>query len=358
MRILFLVPYPIEKAPSQRFRFEQYFVLLKEYGHSYALQSFINEHAWTRIYQSGSLFLKIFDVIKGYYNRSLILFKVPFYDLIFIHREAAPLGPPVFEWIIAKVIRKKIIYDFDDAIWIPNTSDENKIAAILKWHQKVGSICKWSYKVSCGNDYLCDFARQFSCKVVYNPTTIDSENLHNPDLFELRSKKDEKITIGWTGSHSTLHYLNDVVPVLAKLEESFPFRFLVIANKNPELSLKSFEFKAWDVHSEIEDLSTFDIGIMPLTEDQWSEGKCGFKALQYMALKIPAIVSPFGVNKEIVKHGLSGFHCITSAEWEKYLVKLIEDKDLRKQMGSHGRKMVESNFSVKSNQDIFLSLFE
>src|SRR5690606_7070629 len=119
---------------------------------------------------------------------------------------------------------------------------------------KVGSICKWSYKVSCGNNYLCDFARKYNPSVIYNPTTIDTKHLHNRDLFESSNKKDDKISIGWTGSHSTLHYLNEVVPVLAKLEESFPFRFVVIANKNPALPLKSFEFKAWNVHSEIDDL--------------------------------------------------------------------------------------------------------
>lgn len=358
MRILFLIPYPLAEAPSQRFRFEQYLEILKERKHSYAIQSFLSESAWARIYKPGNLFIKVLDIFQGYIKRLLILLKASEFDFIFIHREAAPLGPPVFEWVIAKIIRKNIIYDFDDAIWIPNTSDENKIAAQLKWHRKVPLICKWSYKVSCGNDFLCNFASQFNSSVVYNPTTIDTINLHNPGPNDIQKKDKGKLIIGWTGTHSTLPYLSELVPVLAKLEEHYDFDFLVIANKNPELPLKSYIFKAWNGNSEIEDLLAFDIGIMPLTEDQWAAGKCGFKALQYMALKIPAVVSPVGVNKEIVKHGVEGFHCRTSAEWEKYLINLIEDKDLREQMGSHGRKTVENNFSVKSNQEVFLSLFE
>ena len=358
MRILFLVPYPLGKAPSQRFRFEQYLETLKEKKHSYIVQSFLDEDAWTRIYKRGNLFLKVVDIVRGYLRRFLILFKTSAFDVVFIHREAAPLGPPFFEWFIARVLRKKIVYDFDDAIWIPNTSEENKIIANLKWHQKVGSICNWSYKVSCGSEYLCSFANRHNGHAIYNPTTIDTEHLHNPGLYEARNKRDKKITIGWTGSHSTLHYLDELVPILAKLEDSLPFRFVVIANKNPELPIKSFEFKTWDVSSEIEDLLEFDIGIMPLRPDQWSEGKCGFKALQYMSLGIPAVVSPVGVNKEIVTHGVEGYHCTTDSDWESHLAALIQDEGLRKQLGSNGRKKVEEQFSVLANQERFLSLFE
>lgn len=357
MNILFLVPYPLAKAPSQRFRFEQYLAILKERGHNYTLQPFLDERAWSRIYSPGNFFLKALDILKGFVRRFFVLFKAADYDFIFIHREAAPLGPPIFEWMIAKILKKKIIYDFDDAIWISNTSEENKIAADLKWHQKVKLICKWSYKVSCGNEYLCIYAAKFNGKVVYNPTTIDTEYLHNPKLRP-DLKKTESIVIGWTGSHSTLHYLDALIPVFSKLEKTYNFKFLVIANKNPECPLKSFEFKQWDVNSEIYDLSLFDIGIMPLTADQWSEGKCGFKALQYMALEIPAVVSPVGVNKTIVDHGINGFHCATEDDWERFLIELMDSYSLRKEMGKKGREKVESYFSIASNEATFLGLFE
>lgn len=356
MNILFLVPYPPGKAPSQRFRFEQYLKILKDTGHTYTLQPFLDEGAWSRIYSPGNFLLKALDILSGYLNRILILLKVSKFDFIFIHRETAPLGPPVFEWIIAKILRKKIIYDFDDAIWIPNTSVENKIAASFKWHQKVSIICKWSYKISCGNEYLGKYATKFNGRVVYNPTTIDTENLHNPNL--LSDLKKDDIIIGWTGSHSTLPYLDHLIPVLSKLEKSHNFRLLVIANKNPEYSLKSFEFKQWNVNSEINDLSRFDIGLMPLAADQWSEGKCGFKALQYMALGIPAVVSPVGVNKTIVNHGINGFHCKNESDWEKNITKLIYDTQLRKELGERGRKKVQTQFSVDANAATFLGLFE
>lgn len=276
------------------------------------------------------------------------------YDWVFIHRECAPIGPPVFEFIIAKVFGKKIIYDFDDAIWLPNTSQENKLAGWLKFHGKVKSICKWSYRVSCGNEWLADFARQFNSQVVVNPTTIDTEKLHNPKLF--LKKSNEKIVIGWTGTHSTLLYLTPLIPVLQSLEKKYPITVRVISNKNPELPLQYFEFIPWKKETEMQDLISFDIGLMPLTEDSWSNGKCGFKALQYMALEIACIASPVGVNTTIISDGLNGFLCSSNAEWEQTLERLIQNTELRKKVGTIGRQTVVERFSVSSNSSVFLSL--
>lgn len=276
------------------------------------------------------------------------------YDWVFIHRECAPLGPPVFEFILAKVFRKKIIYDFDDAIWLPNTSEENSVAGWLKFHGKVRWICRWSYRVSCGNEWLADFARQFNSSVVVNPTTIDTDKRHNPNLLE--KKPNEKIVIGWTGTHSTLQYLTPLIPALQSIEKKFSVIVRVISNKNPQLPLQNFEFVPWKIETEIQDLMSFDIGLMPLTEDAWSNGKCGFKALQYMALEIPCVASPVGVNTRIVQQGVNGFLCSSNAEWEHILENLIQQSELRKFIGVAGRQTVVDKFSVSSNSSVFFSL--
>ena len=101
-----------------------------------------------------------------------------------------------------------------------------------------------------------------------------------------------------------------------------------------------------------------DIGIMPITEDPWAMGKCGFKALQYMSLEMPALVSPVGVNAEIVDHGINGYHCSSNREWLTQLEYLIVHKDVREAMGRNGREKVIKHYSVLSNSDNFLSLFE
>lgn len=164
--------------------------------------------------------------------------------------------------------------------------------------------------------------------------------------------------IGWTGTHSTIKYLDILLPVIRRLEREFTFRFMVIADKDPRLSLKSYEFRQWNKDREIEDLLEFNIGVMPLSDDPWAKGKCGFKALQYMALGIPAVVSPVGVNALIVEGGVGGYICNSEESWYGSLKKLLTQEDLRNEMGLKARKKVESFYSVESNKKNFLSLFE
>lgn len=353
MKIAFLFPYPHGTAPSQRFRFEQYFDFLKEKGIEYQLYSFLDNKTWDILYKPGHKVAKVLGILMGFLRRFALMFQLSKYDYVFIHREVTPIGPPIFEWIIAKILNKKIIYDFDDAIWIPNTSATNSIVAGIKWHGKVASICKWAYKVSCGNEYLCNYAREFNSNVVYNPTTIDTVHLHNI----LSNHVAPKPVIGWTGTHSTMMYLDEIVPVIEKLNLKYDFDFVVISNKAPDFQLPNLKFVPWNKSTEIADLAQIHIGIMPLTEDAWAKGKCGFKALQYMSLGFPALVSPVGVNSIIVENGKTGFVCNNVDEWEQGLEILLQSAEKRKEFGANARLFIEQNYSVNSNKNNFLGLF-
>ncbi|MBC6607172.1 glycosyltransferase family 4 protein [Hymenobacter sp. BT188] len=354
MHILFIMPYPHGRAPSQRFRFEQYLDFLTEVGHTYELAPFISEATWAILYKPGHTLAKAMGILGGFLRRVRLMFSVQSYDYVFIHREASPIGPPLFEWLIAKGLGKRIIYDFDDAIWITNTSEANKIAASFKWHHKVESICRWSYKVSCGNKYLRDYAQQFTQRAIINPTTIDTVNLHN----QVRDQHAPgRLVIGWTGTHSTLKYLNQVVPVLAELETRYDFEFRIISNQPPTLPLLSLRFQPWNKSTEIRDLAGMHIGLMPLEDDLWAKGKCAFKALQYMALGIPAIVSPVGMNTEVVQQGINGYVCTTPAEWQQSLESLLKDPELRIRLGEAARDTVVKRYSVLANKQNFLKLF-
>ncbi|MBK6264560.1 glycosyltransferase [Marivirga sp. S37H4] len=356
-KILFVCPYPFDEAPSQRFRFEQYFPVLKEKGFQYKIAPFLSPKAWAVLYQKGNKLKKVTSIFFSFMKRSALLFQLKPYDFIFIHREASPVGPPFFEWAVRFLWRKKIIYDFDDAIWLDDPNEAGSLKSRIKWKKKVKSICKWSYKVSCGNQYLADFASKFNAMVVVNPTTIDSENLHMVQNKLPQTDKKTPPIIGWTGTHSTLHYLNDVIPILEKLETQYDFKFLVIANKRPDFSLKSLIYIPWNKATEIKDLNQMDIGIMPLTDDIWSKGKCGFKALQYMALAKPVVASPVGVNQHIIENGRSGYLAVTEAEWETALTTLLTQENRRIEMGLNGLQKVRKHYTVNSNSNNFLSLF-
>ena len=358
---MFLIPYPLHESPSQRFRFEQYLSILERKEYSLTIQSFLDNSNWKVFYSKGYEFAKLRALISGFAKRIIATAKSPMYDFVFIHREVTPVGPPLFEWILVRILRKKVIYDFDDAIWVTDNRKESLFLKASKWRAKVSSICRWAHKVSCGNEYLLRYARIFNRKVILNPTTIDTKNLHNPNLYTRSDKGGgDKIRIGWTGSHSTLKYFEEIVSILKRISQDFPStEIIIIADKKPIVNdLDNMKFVKWSINSEIIDLLQFDIGIMPLPDDEWAKGKCGFKALQYMALEIPAVVSPVGVNPMIVEHGINGFLCATAEEWYEALANLIRNPDLRKRMGSAGRKKVIDNYSVLSNGETFLSLFE
>ncbi|MFY0651313.1 MAG: glycosyltransferase [Cyclobacteriaceae bacterium] len=353
MKILFLAPYPLKAAPSQRFRFEQYFDLLQANGMEYSFQSFYDQITWEVLYKKGNSLKKGWGLISGFLRRLKLLFSIFRYDRVFIHREVAPIGPPVFEWLIANVFNKKIIYDFDDAIWLPNTSTENTMISGLKWHNKVASICKWSHVVSVGNAYLGEYSSQFNRNTFVNPTTIDIQSVHVPS-----QKSNDLPIIGWTGTHSTGKYLEQIIEVLKEIAQEVEYHFIYISNKPSELDIPNMEFVQWSATSEIEDLNRIDIGLMPLEDDEWAKGKCGFKALQYMALEIPALVSPVGVNVEIVDDGVNGFLCSNSEQWKNCINQLLKDESLRRQLGKEGRRKVIEKYSVQSNQENFLSIIK
>ena len=362
MKILFLFPYPHGTAASQRFRFEQYLDFLREEGITCRLEPFWDAETWKILYKPGHVFQKAKGIAKGVWYRCKILFSMPHYDFVFIHREAAPVGPPVFEWIIAKVLRKRIIFDFDDAIWLPNTSKQNKVAARLKWHSKTKSICRWAWRISAGNKYLADRGLEFrhnsairnpQSAIFTIPTTIDTQNLHN----RVKDQQTGDFVIGWTGTHSTISYLEPLVPVLQKLEKEWGFTFLVISDQEPAFTLRSLLYVPWNKATEMDDLLRMNIGLMPLADDAWSQGKCGFKALQYMALGIPALASPVGVNTDIVQHGENGFLCRTPADWENSILEMMQTPARRQRMGQAARRTVEERYSVTANRRIFRGLF-
>jgi glycosyltransferase involved in cell wall biosynthesis len=358
-QIFFVVPYPLHSSPSQRFRFEQYFGHLNDSGYKFRVSSFLTPANWRTFYQTGSSRMKVAALIGGTLRRLRDLMVISSYDFVFIHREAMPLGPPIFEWLVAKVCRKKIIYDFDDAIWLAEQPNEKLIKVAGKWRSKVGAICRWAYKVSCGNDYLCEFAASYNSRVISIPTIVDTENYHNPRLHARKTGRNG-ITIGWTGSHSTIKYLGLIEDVLKQLQTQHPeIHVVVIADRRPKFrTLSSFQFLEWNRATEIADLMNIDIGVMPLPDDSWARGKCGFKAIQYMALGIPTVASPVGVNTTIVNHGKNGFLAHERESWFSTIEQLIQDADLRKAIGEEGRATVINRYSVKSNLSVFLNLFE
>lgn len=351
--VYFIVPAPEGISPGQRFRFEHYLSFLTELGIRYHISNFYSLTGWKKLYTPGNKTGKILVVLRGLLKRTADLFRIISYRYVYVYREAAPVGPPFFEWVITKVFRKKVIYDFDDAIWVPVTSEYNKSASAFKSFGKVAKICKWSWKVSTGNAFLASYAGQFNKNVVIIPTVVNTDDIHN----QLQEQETDKPAVGWTGTFSTIKYIDIVLPVLEELQQQYDFTFVVIADKDTALPLKKYRFIKWSRESEVNDLLSFHIGLMPLYDDEISRGKCGFKAIQYMSLGIPALVSPVGVNSEIVDQSVNGFVCATPKEWKEGLELLLKNNSLRQQMGREARKKIEAFYSVRVTRQQFADLF-
>lgn len=351
--ILFIVQYPENVSPAQRFRFELYKGLLENNGFTVTTLPFIDKYGYAVIFKNGFYIRKSFAVLKGFFKRFILLFQVQKYAYIFLQSGVAPIGPPVFEWILIKVLGKKIIYDIDGAIWMEKFSEKNRLPQMLRNANKVPLICKWAYKVSCGNEYLCSYAKRYNSNVVYNPTCVDTERLHN-----IRANHNvQRVTVGWTGSFSTLKYLDMLEPVLSRLQKKYDFDIKIICNQQPALNLKNLNYVEWSPENEVTELSKCQIGVMPLTNDEWSEGKCGFKLIQYLALEIPAVSSNVGVNKKIIDENINGFLCNSETEWYAAIEKLLLNADMRKKMGIEGRKKIVREYSLLSNGENFMFLF-
>jgi glycosyltransferase involved in cell wall biosynthesis len=350
-RILFAVPFPVGEAASQRFRFELHYEGLRASGVEFEHAAFWDAKTWSVLYRGGHVRTKLAGLLKGFGRRLLLLLRLGRFDLVFVHREMTPIGPPIFEWVVAKALRKPMVYDFDDAIWLRHASEANRFMERFKSYRKVGRICRWADRVSVGNEFLGDYARRFNDDVVTNPSSTDTDHHHD----RIKAATGGVPVVGWTGSHSTLEYLASLVPILDELAAEVAFRFVVIADRAPPPASGRIEFVPWDKRREIEDLLAFDIGVMPLANTEWARGKCGFKIMQYMALGIPPVASPWGANAQIIDHGVDGFLCADAGEWKTALRALILDPELRARIGRAAREKAVTRYSAKANAGRFLA---
>lgn len=353
-RILIATLHRPDRSPSQRFRIEQYLGFLRENGFEIDFSYLLNEEDDKQFYQPGNFNAKGLILLKSVGKRLKNLFPPGKYDIAFVQREAFMLGTSLFEKLLKRT-GAKLIFDFDDAIWLHNISEGNKRLAFLKNPDKTAEIIKTADLVFAGNEYLRDYARQYNSNVVIVPTTIDTDHYKKVD-----KKPSNQLCIGWSGSVSTIEHFEYLLAVLKRLKEKYDDKitFKVIGDQNYQVPELGIEGKAWKKEEEVSEISSFDIGIMPLPDDEWTKGKCGLKGLQYMALEVPTIMSAVGVNTAIISDGKNGFLAKDFEEWYLKLCLLIENKELRDRMGKAGRKTVEDEYSTRAHQTQYLNFFK
>lgn len=353
-RILFIAPHRPDRSPGQRYRFEQFVPYWQRNGYEVDYAWFIDESDDAVFYSPGNLVSKARIFAKSWVRRMRHVRVSRDYDLLFLQREAFMTGSLRFERGF-KRSGVPMVFDFDDAIWLSNVSPGNRRLNWLKDPAKTSAIIGMSDAVIAGNAYLADYARRFHKDVTIIPTVVDTDRYH-----PVERRPDGQVVIGWIGSHTSMTHLYEAMPLVQALHERFGerIRFRVISDRRFEAPGIPVEHVAWSSQGETSALSGIDIGIMPMPDDEWSRGKCGFKGIQYMGMGKPAVLSAVGVNTTIVQDGENGFTASTMEEWMHKVGMLVEDADLRARLGQAAFNTIRDRYSVAAWRDVYLALFD
>ena len=239
----------------------------------------------------------------------------------------------------------RLVFDFDDAIFLRSNGEPSKLR--MKRFQHMMHVCD---QVWAGNTYLADMARRLNNNVDTLPTSI------KPEKYSITTNQpSENIDLVWIGSSSTRKYLVDLLPTLELLsEKNSHCRLKIIADFDLETtSIKTLPIQ-WGADTEAKELASSHIGIAPMTDNPWTQGKCALKILQYMASGLPVVASPAGINKDVVINNETGYLATTTEEWLEALQVLISDAALRVKLGKSGRENVIKNYSEASTANKML----
>ena len=321
------------QAASTRYRLAQYVPGLKENGIDLRITPLLRDEYVTRTFAGQTYSIK--ELIIDYVNRLASLTKQGKYDLAIVHVELFPLLPG---GIKSRLLRVPYIYDFDDAFFLKYRQKRfRRVSFLLK--DKFAPVLSRAAAVLAGNHYLADYANQLNSATTFLPTVVDT------DRYVLASERHDLFTVGWIGSPSTSVYLSALALPLAQLGREGPVRFIIVGGRCEPIDGVEVVNLPWDEATEVRLINTFDVGVMPLFDDEWARGKCALKLIQYMACGVPVIASPVGANLDVINDSC-GLLASNSDAWLGGLRRLRDDRGLRRDMGVAGRQRVEQFYSL------------
>lgn len=337
MRLLVLPKYG-RLGASSRLRSYQHLPFFRHVGIDVHVHSLLGD-AYVRALYGKKRDLR--SIVSGYMTRMGKLFSARSFDAVYMEKEALPWLPAVLELggLPAKV---PLVVDYDDAIF--HSYDQHPHGFVRRLlGEKLDKVMRRADLVTAGSRYLVERAQAAgSRRVELVPTVVDL------DRYSLTPRvQGDALTIGWIGSPSTAHYLRLVSEPLEKLCRNRPIRCVAIGARPDQLVGTPFSALPWSEDTEVASLQSLDIGIMPLPDEAWERGKCGYKLIQYMASGVPVVASPVGENRNIVQAGQNGYLANTPAEWGARLEQLIDDAQMRRQFGQAGRRRVETEYCLQ-----------
>src|SRR5262245_29959921 len=339
-----------EEGAGCRFRVAQFIPYLRSVGIDVTLRSLFDADFFHLVYKPGHYLRKASAFASLSLRHLGTLYDAGSFDAILIYREIFPIGPALIERLLARGDRRPVVFDFDDAIFLPNVSDANRPILPLKSPGKVATIISHSDHVIAGNDYLANYARRFNDAVTVIPTCVDTTRfVPRPEAFSGNGSGAERdLIVGWIGSPTTASYVQGLSRVLQRVAARHRF-VMRVSGPNEPLDIPGLitDQPPWMLDREVELFNTCDIGVYPLTDDEWARGKCGFKAIEFMACGVPVVASPVGVNREIIEDGVNGLLAAAEDEWVEKLERLLVDRELRRLLGQAGRRTIDERYSLR-----------
>jgi glycosyltransferase involved in cell wall biosynthesis len=348
IRVLALASYPVEAA-SSRYRIVQFIEPLAARGIDVTFSPFLNASLFDALYKPVKIVWRLPVIAARTLLRFGALLRARRADVVFVQREAILFGPPVVEWLITRLLRRPLVLDLDDATWIPYPSPVyGRLATLLKWPSKTNRLIRFAHAVTCGSPNIAAYVRSRGGKPVMVPTVVDTRRFR-PSGF----RSAEIPTIGWIGTHGTFSYFERLIPVFERLATEVRFRLTVIGSGRDEIRVPgvSVESRPWRMEREVEDFQSLDIGVYPIAADDWSAGKAGFKAVQYMATGVPFVMSPAGICATMGVPDQTHFAAITDDDWLDALRRLVKDAHLRERMSIAGRAFAQQHYDIEAQAD-------
>lgn len=338
MRCLLLSRYG-PRGASSRVRSYQYLAFLRAQGIQISIAPFVDDDYLQAIYTGRPWQWKI--ISRAYLRRLKSLLSCYNYDLLWIEYELFPWLPAWVEWLLCY---KGIPYvvDYDDAIFHRYDLNPSRcVRTVLS--KKIDRVMKSATLVIVGNDYLAGHAKEAGARrIECLPSVVDLDRYPRA-----APTAQATFTIGWIGSPTTFPYLQLVRSALSEVCRQRRSRLVLVGAPRTKLEGVPTEFREWSEDEEVASVRDFNVGIMPLPDDAWARGKCGYKLIQYMAGARSVVASPVGVNRSLIRHRVNGFLAASEKEWVEALSFLCDNPMESVGMGQAGRQMVEREYCLQ-----------
>ena len=344
--------YP-ELAPSTRFRIHQFLPHLAREGIEVRYDVLLDRSRYAALRGPAGAIRRSSWLLRAMEGRRRRLAGGDLGDVVLVLKQLAPLFPGPFLRRLTDT-GTPLVYDFDDSVFLPKVGGSRIVSGLSRPREAFRELCRSARVVLPGNEFLADWARGVvgdaspGPRIQILPTVVDTDRFVPGPLAP-----PDRPVVGWVGSHSTLPYLMERSQVFRKLARRVSYRLRVVSSAPPPpIPGVDMEFVRWTPEGEVSAFHGLSVGVYPLTDDHWSRGKCGFKAIQYGACGVPVVASPVGVLRDIVIPDETGFWAESDEEWCRSLENLLTHPDDGARMGAQGRALVEDRYSLRSGLPI------